>query len=191
MPRLFPGIHFPGNHFPHFPMFGNYMESESKESKFWSTENVNFNSRKVLSPFYSWKTLSFPFSLTNETNLSEALQLISSKNYCVAVNLPFSYLIIGTKIIFLKRGLFLQVIIFLKYFYILSVFLFPVFYLDFYCDCGINLVSLLILEKKSEQFHALFCIRSEILLACLMCVLIIFSFSSHRHISALPHFFNL
>jgi hypothetical protein len=97
MPRLFPGIHFPGNHFPHFLMFGNYMESESKESKFWSTENVNFNSRKVLSPFYSWKTLSFPFSLTNETNLSEALQLISSKNYCVAVNLPFSYLIIGTK----------------------------------------------------------------------------------------------
>jgi hypothetical protein len=78
-------------------MFGNYMESESKESKFWSTENVNFNSRKVLSLFYSWKTLSFPFSLTNETNLSEALQLISSKNYCVAVNLPFSYLIIGTK----------------------------------------------------------------------------------------------
>jgi hypothetical protein len=27
MPCLFPGIHFPGNHFPYFPMFDNYKEN--------------------------------------------------------------------------------------------------------------------------------------------------------------------
>jgi hypothetical protein len=38
MPCLFPGIHFPGNHFPHFPMFGKHKENQSKETQFQSTK---------------------------------------------------------------------------------------------------------------------------------------------------------
>ena len=40
---LFPGIHFPGNHFPHFPVFVCLLES-------WSTENT-FQSKKNLAWF--------------------------------------------------------------------------------------------------------------------------------------------
>ena len=30
------GIYFPENYFPYFPMFGKYIESESKKNKLWS-----------------------------------------------------------------------------------------------------------------------------------------------------------
>jgi len=34
MPCLFLGIHFPGNHFPHFPIFDKYKENWSKKTQF-------------------------------------------------------------------------------------------------------------------------------------------------------------
>ena len=40
MPCLFPGIYFPGNHFPHFPMFDKHKENQSKETQFQSTEKI-------------------------------------------------------------------------------------------------------------------------------------------------------
>ena len=35
MPCLFPGIHFPGNYFPHFPMFGKHKEKWKLNSSQW------------------------------------------------------------------------------------------------------------------------------------------------------------
>ena len=62
MPCLFLGIHFPGNHFPHFPMFGKQKENGSKETQFQSTGKIKRESRKVFSFLYS-KENTFPFSV--------------------------------------------------------------------------------------------------------------------------------
>ena len=88
----------------------------------------------------------------------------------MAVNLPFSNLFIGTKDHLISRNHFPQIFL-----YYLSFF-FMFFIWIFNCDCGINLVSLLIFGKKSEQFHALFCIGSQILFVNVL-IDSIFSFS--------------
>ena len=46
-PCLLPGIHFPGNHFPNFPVFVCHQKSWSTENTFRSTENT-FQSKKNL-----------------------------------------------------------------------------------------------------------------------------------------------
>jgi len=47
-PCLFLGIHFPGNHFPNFPVFVCHEESWSTKNTFWSTENT-FQSTETFS----------------------------------------------------------------------------------------------------------------------------------------------
>ena len=54
-PCLFPGIHFPGNHFSNFPVFVCHQESWLTENTFRSTENT-FQSTETL--FGQQKTLS-------------------------------------------------------------------------------------------------------------------------------------
>ena len=58
---LFPGIHFSGNHFPHFPMFGQHEENWSEEIEFQSTEKKkSLHARKVFFfPYYKENTFLF------------------------------------------------------------------------------------------------------------------------------------
>ena len=53
MPCLFLEIHFPENHFPHFPMFDKHKENRSKETQFQSTKKIKRESKKVFSFLYS------------------------------------------------------------------------------------------------------------------------------------------
>jgi hypothetical protein len=70
------------------------------------------------------------------------------------VNLPFSNLFIGTKDHLILGNHFPQIFLIICLFFLFFIWIFNY-------DCGINLVSLLIFEEKSEQFHALFCIGLE------------------------------
>ena len=115
----------------------------------------------------------------NETNISLFVSLINfttdlfKKSLCMAVNLPFSNLFIGTKNHLISGNYFPQIFL-----YFLSFF-----------SCK-NLASLLIFGEKSEQFHALFCIGSQILLVNVL-VDSIFSFSLFwflRYFIPSPHF---
>jgi hypothetical protein len=121
----------------------------------------------------------FFFYLRTMKQISPFLSLINfttdlfKKSLCMAVNLPFSNLFIGTKNHLISGNYFSQIFL---------------YYLSFF-SC-INLVSLLIFGKKSEQFHALFCIGSQILLVNVR-VDSIFSFSLFwflRHFIPSPHF---
>jgi len=62
---LFPGIHFPGNHFPNFPVFVCHQESWSTENTFRSTETLS-GQRKTLSSqrkiWFRFQESVFPFS---------------------------------------------------------------------------------------------------------------------------------
>jgi hypothetical protein len=64
MPCLFPGIHFPGNQYSHFSMFGKHKESWSKESEFQSKKKKGFMAGKCFPFLILRKTLSFFFLLT-------------------------------------------------------------------------------------------------------------------------------
>jgi len=59
MPCLFPEKWISGNHFPHFSMFGEHKENESKKTQFWSKEKKKLYERKVFSFPYS-KENTFP-----------------------------------------------------------------------------------------------------------------------------------
>jgi len=129
--------------------------------------------------FYSWKTLFFFTYGQWNKSLLFFLSLINfiidlfKKSLCVDVKLSFSNLFIGTKNHFISGNYFPQIFL-----YCLSFF-----------SC-MNLVSLLIFGKKLEQFHALFCIGSQILLVNVR-VDSIFSFSLFwflRHFISSPHF---
>ena len=109
-------------------------------------------------PFLFLKTLSFPFSFT-EINHSFSL---TTEKIRVAVKSSFLISHCWNKESSSSSGNY-----FPRIFLLLSIFFFP---------CSIlwlwNLVSLLILGKKSEQCHALFCIGSQILLVCCVCLII-------------------
>jgi len=61
MPYLFPGIHFPGNYFPHFPMFDKHEKNWSKKIEFRSKKKISLHARKVFS-FPHSKENTFLFS---------------------------------------------------------------------------------------------------------------------------------
>jgi len=59
VPCLFPGIHFPGNHFPYFPMFGKHKENWSKKLNSGQRKKKAFMSGKCFPFLILRKTLSF------------------------------------------------------------------------------------------------------------------------------------
>jgi len=85
MPCLFPGKWIPGNHFPYFPMFGEYKENWSKETQFWSKKNTRLMTGKCFPFLILRKTLSFLFinktctvQIPNYSLLSHFFSLIPS-----------------------------------------------------------------------------------------------------------------
>jgi hypothetical protein len=69
MPCLFLEIHFPENHFPHFPMFGEHKENWSKETQFRQRKKRGFMAGKCFPFLILRKTLSF--SLLTKHALSQ------------------------------------------------------------------------------------------------------------------------
>jgi hypothetical protein len=55
---LFLGIHFPGNHFPNFPVFVWHLKSWSMENTFQSKENLAWFPGKCFPGKFGWKTIS-------------------------------------------------------------------------------------------------------------------------------------
>jgi hypothetical protein len=55
---LFLGIHFPGNHFPNFPVFVWHLKSWSTENTFQSKENLAWFPGKCFPGKFGWKTIS-------------------------------------------------------------------------------------------------------------------------------------
>jgi len=72
MPCLFLGKWIPGNHFPHFPMFGE-KNNWSKETQFWSKENKRLYVRKVFSFLFNKTCTVLKYKSLNSLSLPNNL----------------------------------------------------------------------------------------------------------------------
>jgi hypothetical protein len=73
MPCLFPGKWIPGNHFPHFSMFGEHKNNWSKETQFWSKENKRLYVRKVFSFLFNKTCTILKYKSLNSLSLPNNL----------------------------------------------------------------------------------------------------------------------
>jgi len=73
MPCLFPGKWIPGNHFPHFSMFGEHKKNWSKETQFWLKENKRLYARKVFSFLFNKTCTVLKYKSLNSLSLPNNL----------------------------------------------------------------------------------------------------------------------